>query len=376
MYNNKSKKNSFRIATVFVWCICVASFVYGQDNVSLHIGDPAPVIRYSKWIKGAPVTSYDKDRLYVLEFWATWCGPCKAAIPHLSELAVKYKDKATFIGVNIWEKTGNKSYETSLPAVASFVKGMGNKMSYNVAADNNEQYMGNKWMIAAGLNGIPATFLLKEGKIIWIGHPMKLDSIMQTVIAGNYDVAAFKKSFEAQSSASVAASSKFNKLYKPIKDAIDAKKYDTAFNLIDKAILQEPNFASSFNALKFNALLNGVSEKSATDFARGWLKEDSNAGSFVASTIVGKDSLSKSSYEFAAECLIGMLADTNMIVPVINHYLAVCYFKADNIAGAVAAEEKAVKGVKIALNEGKWTGTITENTVSEYEKSLAKYKKQ
>ena len=90
-------------AMVIALC-CTASFSLRaqEDEITLQIGDDAPGLQYSKWVKGTPVTSFEKDRMYVLEFWATWCGPCKAAMPHLSELAKKYEDKATFMGVNIW----------------------------------------------------------------------------------------------------------------------------------------------------------------------------------------------------------------------------------------------------------------------------------
>ncbi|MBE7172212.1 MAG: TlpA family protein disulfide reductase [Williamsia sp.] len=83
---------------------------------SLHLGDPAPPLRVREWLKGTPVQRFEKGSVYVLEFWATWCIPCKAAMPRLSALAREYKDKVHVIGVDIMEKKS-----TSLEKIKAFV---------------------------------------------------------------------------------------------------------------------------------------------------------------------------------------------------------------------------------------------------------------
>ena len=68
----------------------------------LGLGDPAPPLTVSKFVKGTKVDKFEPGKIYVVEFWATWCGPCKVSIPHLTELQEKQKD-VTFIGVSVWE---------------------------------------------------------------------------------------------------------------------------------------------------------------------------------------------------------------------------------------------------------------------------------
>src|SRR6185503_14721465 len=129
-------------------------------------------LEVSKWVQGEPVKDFENGKAYIVEFWATWCGPCVATIPHVNELHQKFKDKGlVVIGQNVFENDTSK--------VEPFIKKMGDKMTYRVALDvtegANKGAMGDTWMKAAGQNGIPTAFVVnKEGKIAWIGHPANL----------------------------------------------------------------------------------------------------------------------------------------------------------------------------------------------------------
>src|SRR5438105_2768393 len=98
---------------------------------TLKVGDPAPPIKVAGWAKGEPVKQFEKGKVYVVEFWATWCGPCRQSIPHLTELSKKYKGKVTFTGVSVWENPRGQA-AVYVPKVKSFVNEMGEKMAYNV----------------------------------------------------------------------------------------------------------------------------------------------------------------------------------------------------------------------------------------------------
>jgi thiol-disulfide isomerase/thioredoxin len=174
-------------AAAALFALTAAITLAQAKEVTLKIGDPAPKLQTGKWVQGEPVKEFQRDKAYIVEFWATWCGPCRASIPHLNDIWQKFKDKdLVVIGQNVWER------DESL--VAPFVKKMGEKMTYRVALDdkqdNEKGKMAETWMDAAGQNGIPAAFLVdKQGRIAWLGHPMALkESVIEEVLAGKYDV--------------------------------------------------------------------------------------------------------------------------------------------------------------------------------------------
>src|SRR5438045_7958134 len=93
----------FVLALVLPFLRASAAPTTAPAEPTLKWGDVAPPLKLVKWLKGTPVEQFEPGKTYVIEFWATWCGPCKAAMPHLSELAKKYEGKITFIGVDVWE---------------------------------------------------------------------------------------------------------------------------------------------------------------------------------------------------------------------------------------------------------------------------------
>jgi thiol-disulfide isomerase/thioredoxin len=60
-------------------------------------GKPMPALSVSDWMNGEVKPEDMKDKVVVVDFYATWCGPCMAAIPHNNELLKKYKDKGLLV---------------------------------------------------------------------------------------------------------------------------------------------------------------------------------------------------------------------------------------------------------------------------------------
>jgi thiol-disulfide isomerase/thioredoxin len=152
-----------------------------RQVTAASIGDPAPPLTIERWIKGTPAVLTKRTNLLVVEFWATWCGPCKETIPHLTELQKKYADKGiVFLGMS----------DEDVATVQPFVAAQGNRMGYNVGTDSSQRTF-KAWMTASGASGIPHAFIVDtKGTVVWHDHPgNNLEETIESILAGTYDVA-------------------------------------------------------------------------------------------------------------------------------------------------------------------------------------------
>jgi thiol-disulfide isomerase/thioredoxin len=114
--------------------------------------DPAPEFKLAG-LDGKPVTlAGSKGKVILVNFWATWCGPCRAEIPDLVELQKKYKDRLQILGLVV--------DDDDLDAIKKFARRFG--INYPVALTTNDiriQY--------GGIPALPTSFVLdSEGRIV------------------------------------------------------------------------------------------------------------------------------------------------------------------------------------------------------------------
>ena len=223
---------------------------------TLKIGDAAPKLQAGKWVQGEPVKQFEPGKVYIVEFWATWCGPCKTSIPHLNELYQKFKDKGVVvIGQDCSEHGADAKEDES--GVASFVKKMGTNMTYRVALDDKSKIengaMSTMWMEAAGQNGIPTAFIVnKQGKVAWIGHPMTMtEKLWEDILSDKYDIAKAAADYEKAS----ANGQKMQELSAKLHMAVSGEKWDEANSLVDEMAALDPENSISPQFTKMNILL-------------------------------------------------------------------------------------------------------------------------
>ena len=241
------------LSLLLVFVILSTKAQVNQTTATLTIGDDVPRLEVHKWLKGTPIQQFEKGKVYVVEFWATWCGPCIMAMPHLSALARQYKDKVDFVGVSVWENTGKKVPDVA--TIQRFVDEKGSDMDYNVAMDDpNTNKVANAWLKAAGLNGIPATFVVNsDGKIAWIGHPLKVDTILQEIVnnSANFDLKSVKEKYnqEQEKQAKQQAAKK-------VLGYGMSKNYGLAFHEMQRLAKEDPAFETDNFWVVVQAYLN------------------------------------------------------------------------------------------------------------------------
>lgn len=219
-----------RARTVFaiLTAVLAGAFAHGEDVKPLTIGDKTPALPLDGVIKGKNLESFEAGKTYVIEFWATWCGPCIASMPHLSELAEKYQGKAEFYSVNTWDyaktaagadgKPGVEAVDTHKQRVKDWVAKNEDKMRYNVVFDDAKDTISTTWMRAAGRNGIPCAFIVNgEGQIAWIGHPMSMEEPLKKITEGSWDLQGFKEQFDTEAAAAKARADAQKKLVSDLK---------------------------------------------------------------------------------------------------------------------------------------------------------------
>ena len=174
---------------------CVTS-AYGQDTSAasapqasessaplptLQIGDQAPQLEVDQWFQGQPVTEYSRQHIYVVEFWATWCGPCLKAMPHLDTLASKHAKDGLIVIAFTTADPGNTS-----EVVRKFVQEKGSKYNFRFAFSNDQKSY-RDFMEASGQRGIPCSFVIdRQGRIAFIGQPRDLDYVLDRMVKGQW----------------------------------------------------------------------------------------------------------------------------------------------------------------------------------------------
>ena len=284
----------------------------------LNIGDQPPAFKVDSWIKGAPISSFEEGNVYLIDFWAAWCGPCIAIMPHLTELQAEHAgDGLNVVGVSIWESgrdaDGNRTRlygEEQAEHVQAFVEKNDERMGYTVGTGG--ETFENDWMKAAHQNGIPTVMIVdRKGKIGWIGYGTdpSLGEHLDAILAGEND---YKADHEAR---------------------IDRMKAEWSQQ-------NGPNYFGHFGELATTK-----SDEAATfgqAISETVYKNNPGAYNSIAWTIVEEEGWSKEAVLFARNLAEKACELTDWESPMILDTLAWAQYRAGDAEAAIETEQKAL----------------------------------
>lgn len=325
--NISSKKSVLNfIAIILITCMC-ASLTFAEEtakpekkkdtakaaakknatNDSAKLGDKAGSLTGLTFVKGDPVT-FQEGKVYVVEFWATWCGPCRTSIPHLTKVQKQYKDKGvTVIGI---------TNEKDLDKIKNYVTKQGEKMDYTVAVDPKRK-ISKGYMAAYKQRGIPTAFVVdKKGNIAWVGHPMGgMDKVLTQVVDGTFDLKAYAKIKAEEDAKKAAQDAENSKLQKIFTEYFNAVKSGTE---IEKTRAIAEKIMESKNPMALYSLsMNIMSIKDVDD--------------------------AKRDYEMALKAITKANADTKgKDIRILNTY-AMALSKNGKIKEAIDAQQKTIE---------------------------------
>ena len=305
----------------------------------LTIGAVAPRLEIAQWVQGDEVDGFVPGHTYVVEFWATWCGPCRAGMPHIANLQKEHEGDVTFIGITaededtvegFLDKTQNEETGATWREVVTYT------LALDAARATNSSYMK-----AAGQNGIPCAFIVgPDAHIEWIGHPARIDEPLEHLVAGTWNRDEFLARYEQEQRAKEA----MQRAMMTLRKARQSGDWDKAIAAID-ALIEESPEQTGYQQVKFGVLLEAkrVAEAAtlAEVIAEDYWDQPQPLNSFAWS-LVTQPSAPDQVLDVALRIAKRASELENDENAATLDTLARVYFEQGNLDQAIACQEKAV----------------------------------
>ncbi|HUU83946.1 MAG TPA: TlpA disulfide reductase family protein [Phycisphaerae bacterium] len=227
-------------------------------RAELSVGDPAPKFTIDTWLEGAAEdpAAGKGEKIYVLDFWATWCLPCIYQMPELAEFQRAYRDQ----GVVVIGVTGPVQGQ-QLEQVRQFLKARPGGVGYTIGWDSSMR-MWDNFLTAAGSEGIPYLFVIgRDGRIAYHGYESpKAKDAVNDLVAGTFDM--------ERAVARAQNEPKIRQKFAQLNLAVMMKNWTQATALLDEVLELDP---TNEQALMWGYQIR-VNEMGPTADVRAWVQ--------------------------------------------------------------------------------------------------------
>jgi len=341
-----------KLVLIMVFCNLAVTTNGQGTQPALNIGDSAPSLRVRAWLKGTPIRGFEQGTVYVVEFWATWCGPCIAEIPRLSVVARNYKKTVVVMGIDVMER------DTSMNRLTAFIDRMGSAMDYSVATEDSNS-MTNRWLNASGETGIPVAFVVnQEGRVAWIGHPHYLDEVLPGILNDSLDIEKASAERKLNKRLEILDDSAGNELtdYKAeVEKRYSGRSDSLLLEKVNEIVRKEPElkYTPNIAAFTFNLLLK-TDANQAYEYGKVLLATSTYRMppySVIFNNIKSYSETLKLPpriYELGVEAYQARIRYSAKTVNLPNSYhtMAEWYWRAHDTSNAIATEAKAIDALK------------------------------
>ena len=294
---NVSRHLKLRQICIVLACIVAIGVPAGsargqEDAPALTIGSKAPDLDVKYWLSDNDgmflhTTKIEDGHIYVIEFWATWCGPCIGAMPYIAELQEKFEDKKVQI-ISVSDEDLN-TVENFLEQIVPGDKDrrtFGDLTNSYCLTTDPDKSVKEDYFRAAKRTGIPCAFVVgKTGLIEWIGHPMELGQPLERIVDDKWNRNEFlveeNKKREARKRAAVARKKLIGSLTE-IQALANDDQPEKAVQLLDELMEDESLFEqkSALKSFRLKIMLD-ANLKSASSSLKQYTEENRNNGGLL-----------------------------------------------------------------------------------------------